>query len=157
MKTISITATLLASALAIGCSSSTTKDPGPGTSSTSGAPAPTGTVADTTPPDGTTSGAPAPVTVKPPSIDTVAKMMGALHVMWTNAEASCETIEGERQAQMTDGTIMEKYKVVFSVSGEADNKHDTSATAAMKYTYRLRCKKGTAYSAYSNEMSGSPK
>lgn len=156
MKTISITAALLASALAIGCSSNTTKDPGPGTSGTSGTPAPTGTV-DPTPSDGTTSGAPAPVTVKAPAIDSVEKMAGALHVMWTNAEASCDAIEGERQAQMSDGSIMEKYKVVFSVPGEADNKHDTGATDAMKYTYRLRCKMGTKYSVYSNEMSGSPK
>ena len=156
MNTISITvrAALLASALTFGCSSSTTKDPGPGTSGTSGSPAPSGT-ATQTPGDGT-SGAPAPVTVKPPTIDTVAKMMGALHVMWTNAETSCESIEVERQAQMTDGTIHEKYKVVFTLPGEADNKHDTAATAAMKYTYRLRCKKAATYSAYSNEMSGTP-
>ena len=156
MKTLSITAALLASALAVGCSSTTTKDPVPGTSGTSGTPAPTGTATDT-PTDGTTSGAPATVTLKPPAIDTVAKMMGALHVMWTNAETSCDSVEGERQATMSDGSVMAKYKVVFTVSGEADNKHDTSATDAMKYTYRLRCKKGTAYSAYSNEMSGNPK
>ncbi len=34
---------------------------------------------------------------------------------------------------------------------------DPSATAAMTYSYRLRCKKGATYSPYSNEVSGSPK
>jgi hypothetical protein len=156
MKTFAITAALLVSTFAIGCSSTTTKDPGPGTSGTSGAPAPTGSATDAPPADGTTSGAPAPVVLKAPKIDMIMKMMGALHVTWTNAEASCDSVEGERQATMSDGSVMENYKVVFTVPGEADNKHDTTATDAMKYTYRLRCKKGTTYSPYSNEMSGTP-
>lgn len=84
-------------------------------------------------------------------------MMGGLHVMWTNAETACDSIVGERKAEMADGTVHEQYKQAFSVPGEADNKHDTTATADMKYTYRLRCKKGDAVSAYSNEMGGNPK
>lgn len=152
MKTFALAAMLVLTAAA--CSSSTEKTHDPGTSGSSGTPAPTPSV---DPPGGTTSGAPTPVTIKPPTVDTVAKMMGALHVMWTNTEASCDSVEGERQAQMADGSVMEKFKVVFTVPGEADNKHDTTATSAMQYTYRLRCKKGAAYSAYSNEMSGTPK
>ncbi len=93
---------------------------------------------------------------KAPKMNEVIKMVGGLHVTWTNNEASCDAVEGERQAQMADGTVMEKYKVVFSVPGSADNKHDATATEDMKYTYRLRCKKGSSYSDYSNELSGNP-
>jgi hypothetical protein len=83
-------------------------------------------------------------------------MSGSLHVSWTNQETSSDSIEVERQAQMSDGSIMEKYKVVFTLSGAATNQMDSSATDNMKYTYRLRCKKGTDYSGYSNEMSANP-
>jgi hypothetical protein len=155
MKTLIIAATLVTAALASGCSSNTTQDPvpTPGTKTETPAPAPT-TPADTAP-GGTTT--PPAVTPKAPTIDGIMKMAGALHVMWTNPTPACDTIEGERQATMADGSIMEKYKVVFTVPGEADNKHDTTATDAMTYSYRLRCKKGGTYSAYSNEMTGKPK
>lgn len=150
MKTRFITALVtagLAAALATGCSSSspTTKDPvpGAGSSGTSGAPADTAPPADTTTP-------PAAV-VKAPTIDGVSKMTGSLHVTWTNAEPAADTVELERK------TATVAYKVVYSLPGEADNKHDMGASDATMYTYRARCKKGTTYSAYSNEMSGSPK
>ena len=82
-------------------------------------------------------------------------MMGALHVIWTNEDAACDSIVGERKAEM-GATVHEPYKEVFTVPGEADNKHDTTATDDMKYTYRLRCKKGDAFSEYSNEMGLNP-
>jgi hypothetical protein len=94
---------------------------------------------------------------RPPTVDEVAKMDGSLHVTWKNADSSCDSVEGERQAKMADGSIMEKYKVVFTVPGDVDNKHDTSASDDMEYTYRLRCKKGATYSPYSNELSKNPK
>lgn len=156
-------ALVLVSALAIspGCSSS--QDPQPTSSSgssgtTSGSSGASGSSGDTTS-GGTsgTSGSPAATAPKAPKIDQVAKMMGALHVMWTNNETACDSIIGERQAQMADGSVMEPYAVAFTVPGEADNKHDTKATADMKYTYRLRCKKGDQLSAFSNELSGNPK
>lgn len=106
---------------------------------------------------GATSGGPTVNGPSPPKIEHVAKMTGSLHVTWTNPTTRCDDIEGERKAEMSDGTVHEPYKVVFTVPGSADNKHDTSATADMKYTYRLRCKAGSAYSEYSNEMSGNPK
>lgn len=81
-------------------------------------------------------------------------MMGYLHVQWTNPSVACESVEGERMAQMSDGTMMEEYKVVFTVPGTVDNKMDPSATEDMKYTYRIRCK-GT--SKYSETMSANPK
>jgi hypothetical protein len=153
MKSISYAAVLLLAAAAAACSSTTEKtpDPTPGPAATG-----TATTAPTTDPPAGTMTPPAPVALKAPTIDKVMKMQGALHVEWTNVDTSCDSVEGEREANMPDGTLMEKYKVVFTVPGEADNKHDTSATDNMKYTYKLRCKKGTTYSPYSNEMSGNP-
>ena len=159
MKTLSIAAMLASAALVTACSSST-PDPVPTTGTgTTGTPATDPTTAppaDTAPAGGTTTTPPAAAAPKAPTLQTVAKMQGALHVMWTNPTPACDSVEGERQATMPDGTIMEKYKVVFTVPGEADNKHDISATDAMTYSYRLRCKTGTVYSSYSNVVAGNP-
>ena len=110
----------------------------------------------TTPPTGgtdaaaaTDSGGSSPSSLKAPVITMVMQMEGALHVMWTNAETSCDSIEGERKSNGS-------YASAFSVPGTVDNKMDAKATDNMTYTYRIRCKKGTAYSAYSNEMGGNP-
>lgn len=149
MKTITISAALLAAALAVGCSASESKDPVPstGTPGTPATPAPADTTtADPAPADSTPA-----QTVKAPTIQEIMKMAGALHVSWTNAEPSCDSIELERK------TATVPYKVVATLPGEADNKHDATATAATMYTYRVRCKKAAVYSAYSNEMSASPK
>ena len=159
MKTLIIVATLVTAALATACSSSTS-DPVPstgGNTDKTGTPTADPTTAPpaaTTPPGTTTP--PVAAAPKAPTLMTVEKMQGALHVMWTNPTPACDTVEGERQATMPDGTLMEKYKVVFSVPGEADNKHDTTATDAMNYSYRLRCKTGSVYSPYSNEVVGNP-
>lgn len=158
MKTICAATVLSLFAVCTGCSSSQEpQSPSPttsGSSGTTGSSGSSGSSGDTT--SGGTSGTPA-ATLKAPKVDQVAKMMGALHVMWTNQEATCDAIVGERKAQMADGTVHEPYAVAFTVPGEADNKHDTKATADMKYTYRLRCKKGETFSEYSNEVSGNPK
>jgi hypothetical protein len=154
MKTLLIAVTLVTAAFTGACSSSTS-DPVPSTGAEkTGTPAPDPTTA---PPAATTTAPPAAAAPKAPTLDTVAKMDGALHVMWTNPTPACDTVEGERQATMPDGSVMEKYKVVFTVPGEADNKHDTSATDAMTYSYRLRCKVGAVYSMYSNVVAGNPK
>lgn len=161
MKTLIIVATLVSSAaFASACSSNTTPDPVPSTGGNTDKTGTPPTDPTTAPPAGTTPGTttpPAAATPTAPTIQTVEKMQGALHVMWMNPTPACDTVEGERQATMPDGTIMEKYKVVFTVPGEADNKHDTSATDAMTYSYRLRCKTGTVYSGYSNVVAGNPK
>lgn len=152
MKTIAIAAALLSLALAAGCSASESKDPVPGTGTPGGsttAPAPSDTApVDGTPPD-TTPKTPA-VVLKAPQIDMVAKMQGGLHVMWTNNESACDELDLERK------TATVAYAVVATVPGEADNKHDATATMPTMYTYRVRCKKQAVYSAYSNEMSGKP-
>jgi hypothetical protein len=152
MKTLIIAVALVTTVFASACSSNTT-DPVPstGTGTGTGTPAtdPTTTPpADTTTPPDTTPAAP---TVKAPTIQEIMKMAGALHVSWTNAEPSCDSIELERK------TATVPWKVVATLPGEADNKHDTGATSATMYTYRVRCKKAAVYSEYSNEMSASPK
>ena len=133
--------------LAVGCSSTESKDPGPGT------PAPATTAppvadppADTTPVVDTAAAA----TLKAPKIDGIMKMGGVLHVSWTNAEASSDAVELERK------TATAPYKVVYTLPGDVDNKMDNGASAATMYTYRARCKKGATYSAYSNEKSATP-
>ncbi len=78
------------------------------------------------------------------------KMTDGLHVVWKNAQKDCDAVEGERKAGAED------YKVVFTVPGVADNKHDGNLTKGTAYTYRLRCKKGDLYSEYSSEKTGTP-
>lgn len=85
-----------------------------------------------------------------PMMRSVEKMDGALMLRWMNMEAGCTTVEGERREGA--GT----YAVVFSVPGEVDNKHDTTATKDATFTYRLRCFKGTKNSSYSDEMGMNP-
>ena len=140
-----------------GCSSSDDTNTPPTTSSSSSSSSSSGGSKGTSSSSSSSSSSgAATTTVKAPSLESVEKMGTGLHVVWKNNEPECDAIELERQAQMPDGSIMEKYKVAFTLPGEADNKHDTSASADMKYTYRLRCKKGTTYSDYSNEVSGNP-
>jgi hypothetical protein len=84
-----------------------------------------------------------------PVLDTVMPMIGVLHVEWS-ASTTCDTIEAERK----DPT--HAYAVAFSVSGTETSHMDSGASADMMYTYRLRCKMGETYSAYSNEKSANP-
>lgn len=85
-----------------------------------------------------------------PMLMKVMPMEGALHLEWMNVQKDCEAVEADRKMHS------EPFAQVFSVPGAVDNKMDGSATEDMDYTYRLRCKKGAAYSAYSDEMSGNP-
>jgi len=88
---------------------------------------------------------------KAPTIGSLMKMAGGLHVTWKNNEKGCEAIEGERKSSSTE------YKRVFTIpNGDVDNKHDAPLTAGETYTYRVRCQKGGVYSPYSNEKTGSP-
>ena len=89
--------------------------------------------------------------LKAPAITQVVPMAGALHVTWTNNQTDCDTVEGESKMMG-----MGDYAAAFSVPGTVNNKMDTAATDNMTYMYRLRCKKGGAYSAYSNEMGANP-
>lgn len=90
-----------------------------------------------------------PAAPKPPTLDQLMKMAGALHVMWTNNQ-SCDFVVGERKTGSTD------YVQIFSVKGTIDNKMDSAASADDEYTYRLRCKVGDNFSVYSNELTRNP-
>ncbi len=86
-----------------------------------------------------------------PILDEVAPMHGALHVYWTNVADDCDDVEGERM------TPDEAFAVFFTVPGTVDNEADDEATdPATDYTYRVRCRRGETYSAYSNELTASP-
>jgi len=98
-----------------------------------------------------TTTTPTPKTISAPKIDEIMKMAGGLHVVWTNpADATCDKVTLERK------TETESYKVVYSLPGSADNKHDATATANKTYTYRVQCFVGTDTSPYSSEMSANP-
>ena len=91
-------------------------------------------------------------TIQAPDLTDVMPMMGGLHLLWENKQTDCDTIEAERMSGS------KAYEALFSVPGSADNKMDDTATdKAATYKYRLRCKKGGAFSDYSNEKSGTPK
>ena len=88
--------------------------------------------------------------VEAPMLMEVVPMEGALHVTWMNMDAAADTVEAERR--MDTG----EFEAAFSVPGSVDNKMDPEATDDMPYTYRLRAKKGSVYSSYSNELTANP-
>lgn len=85
-----------------------------------------------------------------PMLMKVMPMEGALHLEWMNVQPDCDAIEAER---MMPG---EEFSQVFVVPGTVDNKVDVTAMHDMIYTYRLRCKKGDAFSVYSKQLSANP-
>lgn len=134
-----------AAVFALGCSSSDTTSTGPAAEDT-GSAEETAVVDDT----GTEEAAvDAASELKAPTLDQLMKMSGALHIMWTNNQV-CDSVVGERKTATTD------YKQIFSVPGTVNNKMDGAATADTDYTYRLRCKVGTTFSPYSNELTKNP-
>ena len=107
--------------------------------------------------DGATSGSTTTATgtgtgtaLTPPHLDELVKMGGALHLMWTNVQPDCDAVRIERK------TDVDGWAEKFSVPGTVDNKMDGLATGDVTYTYRLRCEKGGALSAYSNELAKNP-
>jgi len=78
-------------------------------------------------------------------------VMNGLHLTWANRTTDCDSNEGERK---TDGT---DFAPLFSTPGSVATYLDGTADQGMTYTYRIRCKRGSEYSGYSNELSGNPK
>jgi hypothetical protein len=108
-------------------------------------------------PSASASAAPAASpTIAAPTLVAVDGMEGALHVSWNLPKEACDSIEAERKAEMSGGMVMDQYKVVFSAPSGSEDHMDGTATDDMTYTYRLRCKVGSQYSKYSNEMGGNP-
>lgn len=85
-----------------------------------------------------------------PTIERLMRMDGGLHVMWTNNQKDCDAVVGERKS----GT--DEWAVAFTAAGTADNLHQTGMKPGVLCTYRLRCKKGADFSAFSNEKSQTP-
>jgi hypothetical protein len=85
-----------------------------------------------------------------PKLTSIMKMTGGLHVNW-ELPTECEGVELERK----DGDATE-FAVKYKLPGTVDNKHDGTATEDVVYTYRARCKVGTEYTEYSNEMGKNP-
>jgi hypothetical protein len=94
--------------------------------------------------------------VAPPRLLGAEKMLGSLHVSWTNPAQGCDTVELERQTTATDGKITAAFALLYTLPGAADNKHDATATEDVSYAYRLRCLKSGRYSEYSNEIAANP-
>lgn len=86
-----------------------------------------------------------------PMLMEVVPTEGALHLAWMNMQKDCDSVEAERRMEHDSD-----YELAFSVPGSADNEMDPAATDNMMYTYRMRCKKGNAYSSYSNELAANP-
>lgn len=84
-----------------------------------------------------------------PKMKSVVKMTGSLHVTWELPE-KCDGVELERK----DGDTA--FDLAYELPGFVDNKHDGSATKDLTYTYRARCKIGSEYTAYSDEMANNP-
>lgn len=82
----------------------------------------------------------------PPTLTKSMPMAGGLHIFWKLGAKPCDEIQVERKSGS------EAFKVIATVPGTVDNKHDGTATTG-SYTYRLRCKAGGAESAYSTELS----
>ena len=94
----------------------------------------------------------ADTSLQAPYLDTVAAMHGALHLFWTNETLNCDAIEIERS------TPKQAYEVIASVESDVEDLADDDATdPSVRYSYRLRCRKGDLYSPYSNEDARSPK
>lgn len=86
-----------------------------------------------------------------PTVVSVAKMGGALHVTWKLNNTGLTGVELWRKKDA--GT----YSKVVSVPGTATSYHDTSANAAgATYCFQVKAIKGDMTSDASNEMCGTP-
>jgi hypothetical protein len=92
-----------------------------------------------------------PVVLVAPIIDVMQTVPKGIKIGWYNAP-DCEAIVGEVK------TGLASYYEVFSVPNTETFTIDTTPMGianhgSMQFTYRLRCKKGTTLSPYSNELS----
>jgi len=85
-----------------------------------------------------------------PHLDAVEPMDGVLHVAWSEP-APCDTVEAERE----DGRGA-AFAFAFDIAGDETSHMDGDASRNVLYTYRLRCKVGSVFSDYSNQLSANP-
>lgn len=96
---------------------------------------------------GSSSGVAAGLT--PPILMEVAPFAGMLRVAWQN-KSTCDAVVGERRTPTTE------FGPVFEVPGTDTATVDADAYENITYSYRLRCKRGEAFSDYSNEKTANP-
>lgn len=84
-----------------------------------------------------------------PVLEAVIPMAKVLRVRWSVA-SPCDDIDGERR---TDAIT---FAPAFTVPGSDTDFVDEDANANESYTYRVRCVRGNAASAWSNLLSGNP-
>jgi hypothetical protein len=91
--------------------------------------------------------------IQAPMIDVVRPLrpdagMAGVHLGWDLQGQSCDQIVGERK------DALDPYTTWFTVPGTSTSYDDTTPMAVgTNYTYRIRCKKGSSFSPYSNEVS----
>lgn len=85
----------------------------------------------------------------PPILMEVAPFAGMMRVSW-QYKSACDEIEGERRTPTTE------FVQVFKAPGTDTAAVDAQAYEDITYSYRLRCKRGEAFSEYSNEKTGNP-
>ena len=71
------------------------------------------------------------------TLDSVAPLGNAMHVMWTNSGADCDKIELWRNK---DGGM---YALAYTLAATADSQHDAQANTPGKYCYKVHCVKGS--------------
>jgi hypothetical protein len=87
--------------------------------------------------------------IEAPILKEVAPFSSVLRLLWETPVA-CDEVEGERRTAATS------YEAVFTVPGTDTAFVDGEAYLDQTYTYRLRCKRGSSFSAYSNELTANP-
>src|SRR5262245_6272559 len=87
-----------------------------------------------------------------PSNLTAAPMGGGVHLTWTDNAADEDGFDIERKiAQGNAG-----FAALDSVPFDSTVYHDAAVAEGTTYVYRVRAKRGTSHSAYSNEASADP-
>jgi hypothetical protein len=87
-----------------------------------------------------------------PSGLTAAPMGGGVHLTWNDNSADEDGFDIERTETQSGGA----FAALDSVPFDSSVYHDAAVTLGTTYTYRVRARRGSSYSAYSNEASADP-
>lgn len=86
-----------------------------------------------------------------PTMESVMKMAGSLHVAWTNNEDDCDKVLLYRNE---DGGA---FLLEYTLAGAATDQHDAEASdSAKEYCFKARCERDDIASEDSNEKCGTP-
>jgi hypothetical protein len=78
------------------------------------------------------------------------KMSGGLHVSWMNMANDATGVELQHKTMSTE------YSTVATLAASKSSYMDMSVQAGATYTYRVRALRGSDFSAWSDEASGTP-